>query len=351
MSIQKILDQVDEIVYISDLETHELLYLNRSGRARFGAPAPGVKCYEHLQGKSETCDFCTNRLLPHCQGKRHTWIREHPTVGTMLLHDSIIDYEGRPCRMEVAIDVNRYVTELVEAHRDLAAEKRLVTCIEELVMSNDFEAAINSMLRMIIEHYDADRAYVFEFDWSNNVTHNTYEICRNGITPQINNLQNVPMAVVSLWVDIFRNQEKKINIIKGVDALKDDPSRRIEYDCLHPQGINSLITVPIFVNGSLHGFLGVDNPASHMDAPELLSQITYVAANELQKRLLTEELTAKSYHDPLTGLRNRLAYDEMLEGLRGKELSTGVGFLNLNGLKWVNDNLGYDMGNKAIKKV
>ena len=351
MSIQKILDQVDEIVYISDLETHELLYLNRSGRARFGALTPGVKCYEHLQGKSETCDFCTNRLLPHCQGKRHTWVREHPTVGTMLLHDSIIDYEGRPCRMEVAIDVNRYVSELDEAHRDLAAEKRLVTCIEELVMSNDFEAAINSMLRMIIEHYDADRAYVFEFDWSNNVTHNTYEICREGISSEKPNLQNLPISVVAVWVDIFQNQQKKINIIKDVDALKDDPSRRIEYDCLHPQGINSLITVPIFVNGSLHGFLGVDNPASNMDAPELLSQITYVAANELQKRLFTEELTEKSYHDPLTGLRNRLAYDEALEWLRGKELSTGVGFLDLNGLKWVNDNLGYDMGNKAIKKV
>ena len=351
MSIQKILDQVDEIVYISDLETHELLYLNRSGRARFGAPTPGVKCYEHLQGKSETCDFCTNRLLPHCQGKRHTWVREHPTVGTMLLHDSIIDYEGRPCRMEVAIDVNRYVSELDEAHRDLAAEKRLVTCIEELVMSNDFEAAINSMLRMIIEHYDADRAYVFEFDWSNNVTHNTYEICREGISSEKPNLQNLPISVVAVWVDIFQNQQKKINIIKDVDALKDDPSRRIEYDCLHPQGINNLITVPIFVNGSLHGFLGVDNPASNMDAPELLSQITYVAANELQKRLFTEELTEKSYHDPLTGLRNRLAYDEALEWLRGKELSTGVGFLDLNGLKWVNDNLGYDMGNKAIKKV
>ncbi len=31
-------------------------------------------------------------------------------------------------------------------------------------------------------------------------------------------------------------------------------------DCLHPQGIKSLIAVPIFINGKLHGFLGIDNP-------------------------------------------------------------------------------------------
>lgn len=67
--------------------------------------------------------------------------------------------------------------------------------------------------------------------------------------------------------------------------------------------------------------------------------------------MLTEALTKKSYQDTLTGLNNRLAYDEMLEHLRGKEFPVGVGFLDLNGLKWINDNLGHDMGNKAIHKV
>ena len=50
-----------------------------------------------------------------------------------------------------------------------------------------------------------------------------------------------------------------------------------------------------------------------MDALTLLTQLTYIIANELQKRLLTEALTEKSYQDPLTGLNNRLAYDEMLD--------------------------------------
>ncbi len=351
MDIRKILDQIDEIIYIADLESYELLYLNRIGRERFGEPAPRVKCYEFLQGEEKPCKFCTNGELSHLQDKRITWVRQHSAAGNMLLHDSIIDYEGRPCRMEVAIDVNRYVDELNTAQSNLAAEKKLTACIENLVMNDDFTAAINSMLNTIIEHYNADRAYIFEFDWEKNVTRNTYEVCREGVTPEIDNLQNLPIAVVAVWVNTFLNGEKKITVIEDVDALKDDPARRIEYDCLHPQGIKSLITVPIFTDGKLHGFLGVDNPHAHMDAPELLSQVTYIAANELQKRMLTETLTKKSYQDPLTGLNNRLAYDEMLEQLCGKEFPVGVGFLDLNGLKWVNDNLGHDMGNKAIHKV
>lgn len=351
MDIHKVLDQINEIIYIADLENYELLYLNRIGRERFGTPAPGVKCYEFLQGEEKPCKFCTNGELSHLQDKHITWVRQHSAAGNMLLHDSIIDYGGRPCRMELAISVERYVAEVAAAKQDLAAERKLVKCIENLVLSTDFDAAVNSMLETILEHYSADRAYIFEFDWTRDVTHNTYEICRDGVTPEKDNLQNLPIEVVALWVDIFRNQHRKINIIEDVDALKDDPARRIEYDCLHPQGIKSLITVPIFVSGELHGFLGVDNPHAHMDAPEMLAQITYVAANELQKRTLTDELTVKSYLDPLTGLRNRLAYDEALGYLLGKEIPTGVGFLDLNGLKWINDNLGHDMGNKALRRV
>ena len=253
--------------------------------------------------------------------------------------------------MDIHKNLNQ-TTELDSARNDLSVEKKLLDCIENLVMNDDFTAAVNSGLTTILEYYDADRTYIFEFQWKENLTRNTYEICRDGISPQIENLQTVPVDVVARWVDSFEDQEQNTIIFIGdVDALKDDPTHRHEYDCLHPQGIKSLIAVPIFINGKLHGFLGIDNPRSHMDALTLLTQLTYIIANELQKRLLTEALTKKSYQDPLTGLNNRLAYDEMLDHLRGKEFPVGVGFLDINGMKWINDTLGHDMGNKVIQKI
>lgn len=253
--------------------------------------------------------------------------------------------------MDIHKNLNQ-TTELDSARNDLSVEKKLLDCIENLVMNDDFTAAVNSGLTTILEYYDADRTYIFEFQWKENLTRNTYEICRDGISPQIENLQTVPVDVVARWVDSFEDQEQNTIIFIGdVDALKDDPTHRLEYDCLHPQVIKSLIAVPIFINGKLHGFLGIDNPRSHMDALTLLTQLTYIIANELQKRLLTEALTKKSYQDPLTGLNNRLAYDEMLDHLRGKEFPVGVGFLDINGMKWINDTLGHDMGNKVIQKI
>ena len=353
MDVQKVMDKINEIFYISDPDTYELLYLNRYGREHFGVPEPGTLCYKHLQHLEAPCEFCTNKLLKNSQDNRCSWVRHHPKIGDFLLHDSLIDDDGRMCRTELGIDINRFVREIHKTQKGLDAEKKLVACIEKLVMATDFTAAISAMLEMLNAHYAADRAYIFEFDWEHGVTNNTYEICKDGVTPQIDRLQNVPIDVVALWVDIFKNQkkEKKVNIIENVDALKDDPARRIEYDCLHPQGIRSLVTVPVFVGGKLHGFLGVDNPTANVESPELLTQVTYIAAGELEKRLLTEELTFKSYHDALTGLQNRLAYDEKLENLLGKKLPTGVGFLDLNSLKWINDHRGCDMGNEAILLV
>ena len=351
MDISNILDQIDEIVYISDLESNELLFLNRYGRNRFGDPKPGTKCYAHLQNRAVPCSFCTNELLPRCPGQRHTWARQHPQSGSMLLHDSIIKYEGRKCRMELAIDGNHYASVLNAAQKDSAAEKKLVDCVEKLVMASDFDVAVNSVLETIIDHYAADRAYIFVIDWENEITTNTHEICKKGVAPEKDLLQAVPLGTIAVWIDLFQ-QKRQINVIRDVEALRTDPARQKEYECLKHQNVQSLIAVPIYCDGGLYGFLGVDNPSANVDAPELLTHITYVAANELQKQRLTEQLREKSYHDPLTGLQNRLAYEEKLFALQnGSERPIGVGFVDINGLKYLNDTLGHDYGNKALLRA
>ena len=84
--------------------------------------------------------------------------------------------------MDIHKNLNQ-TTELDSARNDLSVEKKLLDCIENLVMNDDFTAAVNSGLTTILEYYDADRTYIFEFQWKENLTRNTYEICRDGISP------------------------------------------------------------------------------------------------------------------------------------------------------------------------
>ena len=144
------------------------------------------------------------------------------------------------------------------------------------------------------------------------------------------------------------SNQRTVCVIADVDAIKDDPARRVVYDWLHPQGIRSLIAVPVYHGSELHGFLCADNLRQNIDAPELMEKIAYMAAGELHRRLLMQELHQKAYYDPLTMCYNRIAYADALDKLCGTEIPVGVGCLNLNGLRRINESLGYHYGDKAI---
>lgn len=348
MDLQTILDQMGEIVYVSDQATYELKYLNRTGIQRFGAPVPGTKCYAHLCGRTSPCKFCAQDQAASCQKQRQAWLRERPDLGNMLLSHSLIEYEGRPCRLGTVTDVDRYVAELTTVKNDLIAANMLISCMEQMVSGGDAKCVMDT----VRAYYDADRAYVLRFAADRRTAGVIHEVCREDAVSQQELMQDVPMELLKPMLSALQpSNQRTVCVIADVDALKDDPARRAVYDWLHPQGIHSLIAVPVYHGSELHGFLCAENLRQNIDAPELMEKIAYMAAVELHRRLLMQELHQKAYYDPLTMCYNRIAYDEALDKLCGTEIPVGVGCLNLNGLRRINDSLGYRYGDKAIYKA
>ncbi len=74
-------------------------------------------------------------------------------------------------------------------------------------------------------------------------------------------------------------------------------------------------------------------------------QVQTIAETNLRAQILSEA----SYTDPLTGLKNRRALDEMLKK-SGENSPVGVVFCDLNYLKHINDNLGHQAGDDYIRK-
>ena len=102
---EKILDNLQELVYIADMETYELLYYNRALAEKFHIPQ-GLrgKCHEILQGRQTPCPFCTNSRLS--KEGCYVWkfynrlVKRH-----FMLSDSICEFNGRQVRTEVAMDI------------------------------------------------------------------------------------------------------------------------------------------------------------------------------------------------------------------------------------------------------
>lgn len=57
LDIYNVLDAISEIVYVSDAETHEILYINEAGKKILG-DCLGETCYKLFHGKSSECTNC-----------------------------------------------------------------------------------------------------------------------------------------------------------------------------------------------------------------------------------------------------------------------------------------------------
>jgi hypothetical protein len=105
-----IFGSLDALVYVSDMETHELLFLNTYGQRLFGRDAVGKPCYRVLQSnQTEPCRFCTNHLLVR-DGKpapAHIWEFKNTLTGCWFLCvDQAIPWtDGKLKRMEVAVEI------------------------------------------------------------------------------------------------------------------------------------------------------------------------------------------------------------------------------------------------------
>ena len=116
---------------------------------------------------------------------------------------------------------------------------------------------IPALLQYIGEYTDADRVYIFELiSEKQDYYSNTFEWCREGIIPQIDNLIHIPIASVPVWHEKFFCGETII--IHDLEKIHETmPS---EYDILKVQDIHSLLALPLFANTQLSGFIGLDNP-------------------------------------------------------------------------------------------
>ncbi len=105
-----VLDSIDALIYVADMDTHEILFINKHGRGDFGDVA-GRKCWSVLQtGQTEPCNFCTNDRLLDRDGNAtgvYTWEYFNEKTGKWYqCFDRAIEWvDGRMVRLESAFDI------------------------------------------------------------------------------------------------------------------------------------------------------------------------------------------------------------------------------------------------------
>lgn len=144
---------------------------------------------------------------------------------------------------------------LREAHMEMIFSQLLI--LDQISDSATYDALIPSLLENIGQITRANRAYIFGIHKEEECYYrNAYEWCQDGVTPQIENLQHVPAALIPYWDGTLR-RGKAISIW-DLETVRD--TIPAEYDILHAQDIHSVAVLPIFAAGKFIGFIGLDDP-------------------------------------------------------------------------------------------
>lgn len=155
-----------------------------------------------------------------------------------------------------------------------------------------FDEAINKSLAELGEFIQADRFYIFSYNFDQMTCSNTHEWCEVGVDPQINILQDVPLEEIPDWVNTHK--DGRTLIVYDVDSLDEDSHLK---SILAPQGIKSLITIPLMDGSNCTGFMGLDFVKGEHEYSSLEEDLLKVFADMLssvkRRYKLSNELVEK----------------------------------------------------------
>lgn len=341
--IWEFFDTMEELVYVTDMDSHDLVYMNKKALQTYGFHSldeiASKKCYEVLQRCSAPCSMCSNSELK--PGHFKEWWYYNPVLQReVMLKGTMVEEDGKRYHVEFAFDAGNQE----QWNRTMNLEARINNGVRIALQQETPSQTLDVLLEYVGKALCSERAYIFERN-ENGCDDNTYEWVADGVTPEKDNLQNVPPEVCANWYQNFQ-VGRHIVIEELEDIRESDP---LQYENLKRQNIRSLIVVPLYDAGTVIGFYGIDNPSEKsLDYASDMLQITaHFIVSSLKRRNLIRKLKEMSHYDQLTQIGNRYAMNEYVDNLQtGRSL--GIVYCDVTGLKQVNDQKGHAAGDKLI---
>ncbi|HRQ55915.1 MAG TPA: EAL domain-containing protein [Azoarcus taiwanensis] len=308
-----ILDGTNASLYVADMETYEVLFINSHGRELLG-DIVGKTCWKAIQGKNDgPCDFCTNAQLLQADGTPGptiVWEHYNPMLKRWYqLHDQAIPWDdGRLVRLEIALDVTEQ-KRLEQSARDSEARYRQL-----------FEQSRDALL------------IVAPPSWR--------IIAGNPAVVKLFGAQSLEELLSTTPSDLFPPSQpdggiSRDRVAELIKTTLRDGSWFGEWAYRRLDGSDIICTL-LLTRTELSGQTVIQGT---------IRDITLQKAQQRQ-------LERIAHYDPLTGLPNRaLLADRMQQAMaqanrRGTTLA--IAYLDLDGFKAVNDRHGHDAGDRLL---
>lgn len=340
-----ILEDAQEIVTIHEIETGNLIYMNKEARKVLGNDYVGKKCKELFDNKLCVCSQCKSKLYLEDFGKN-------------LNHDlykvtnKIIDgkyYRGKKytvmidgvkCAINTFLNIDSIMNESEMTKREHEAYEKILIAISSIDFNNSIEKQCNKLLKDIRDLLRADAVRFIKY--CDNKEAFNY-VCSE------KNIRKLPFDKIIRSVivgDYEYNRIYKDNMFIHLFAseLDDFP---IAQRYMKEEDVNDFFTM-FWEFDNVEYVLVVRNIKSDYD--DRLYKIVYKTCFFIINSFLYNQgLYALGNNDLLTNLYNKNKYINDLEKVYNEtQERIGVIYFDLDDLKETNDQYGHDAGDKLL---
>lgn len=344
-----ILNETTDGVYVTDLDDYSLLYLNdviyRDIKSRKGEfDYKGKKCYEVLCDRAVPCELCNAKAL-----KKHEslyWQRFNELNQCQYVcKDTLIDWEGKRARMEVAYNVSTPADMLHVMEKCLGSNDTLKQCVSQLSDTSMFNNSYHKFLRFVGKYYGAERTCIIEaYERDHIIIHKWKN--EHATSKELEQEQ----GKLSEAFEFFLEHANK----KGLVILDNIVQYREKEEELYGKLIRDrtwmLYGTLLKKEDEPIGCLVVVNPKQHVGDMLLLTTLSSFLSSEIIRKKMWEKQEYELSHDPHTGALNRTIYIKRTAELQDAK-SVGLASVDINSMRRINNDFGVEHGNKIVIEI
>jgi GAF domain-containing protein len=301
-----IMDSIQALIYVTDMQSYEILYINDYGRKIWGDDAIGKICWQTLQqGQSGPCPFCTNDRLLKPDGTPapvYIWEFQNTVNGCWFdCRDQAIEWsDGYFVRIEIATDITPRKLAEQQLMRINMALRTVTACDHVLVRATDEQTLVEQICQVFVNTGG------YRMAWVGMVVHDTARSVK--IVASAGDDKQYTKGLQVSWGDnAFGQGPTGISIRKAepfiCQDIENDPRFILWRDKALNSGFRASIAIPLQLDGELLGVLNIYSSepfAFDSDAEALLHGLAenlsfgVVVLRNRQELILKHEIADKN---------------------------------------------------------